>query len=233
MRRWLLYHIPKTGGTSISQHLGAELGTGYQSVTIEERPGSMTPGEVNASPPERLAVIRVFHGHGVGRFILDRLPRGPISELVVLREPAARIISHYNFKVARQALGRNQSISFERFLLQTPPDFTLRFLCTRLGYPVDARALDRVIHALSGMYVLTTTEVDAAVKALSRAFGIPDIAPRRNVSGVDFPIQLEANPELVERLRQLNPLDTILFETAREMGPTSITRLNKIPREEI
>lgn len=233
MRRWLLYHIPKTGGTSMSQHLSAELDEAFLSVTLQERPGSLTPSQLRSAPRRTLERVRVFQGHGVGRFIHDLLPGSPTAEVVVLREPAARLVSHYNFRIGSPDAQAVDDPSFEAFLVRSPPDFMLRFLCSRLGFPINSRSLDRVLHALSGMYTVTTAEVDTAIAEVSRVLGVSAIAPRRNVSGVDFPVRLRPDLDLVRRLRQLNPLDAVLFEAAREMGPRSIARLTELDTEEV
>lgn len=232
MKRWLLYHIPKTGGTSISQHLQEGLGEEFMSVTLQERVGSFTPRQVKAAPRPGLERIRVFQGHGVGRFLLDLLPSAPFAEMVVLREPAARLISHYNFRTGSSAVNRDRTLSFQSFLALTPPDFMLRFLCTRLGHPVNSRSLDRVVHDLAGVYALTTSEVDVALLEVSRVLGVSEEAPRRNVSGRDFAVRLKPEPALMRHLRQLNPLDTMLFEAVREMAPASVTRLKELNRED-
>jgi hypothetical protein len=233
MRRWLLYHIPKTGGTSISQHLREELEASrtFMSVTLQDRPDSLRPDEVRRAPLHELERIRVFQGHGVGRFIADLLPDDAFSEMVVLREPAARIISHYNFRASPASLQPIGDLTFESFLLTFPPDFMLRFLCSRLGYPVNSRSLDRIIHDLAGMYALTTVDMDAAIVAVSRSLGVSTKARRRNVTGIDFPARLVPDPELIQRLRQLNPLDAILFEAVRDMAPRSIARLRALDKE--
>lgn len=233
MRRWLLYHIPKTGGTSISQHLQESLGQKFMSVTLEQRAGSFTSSDVRAASPSRVQGVQVFAGHGVGRFLHEVLEGSVFAEMVVLREPAARMVSHYNFVVGSPCTNRDSSLSFQSFLAQFPPDFMLRFLCTRFGLPVNARSLDRVLHNLAGMYTLTTSEVDAAIAELSRILGIHPKAARRNVSGIDFPVRLESDPALIRHLRQLNPLDVMLYEAARDMAPRSVARMRELTREDM
>ena len=230
MKPWLLYHIPKTGGTSLSQHLRREMSvTGdFFSVTLVPRPGQFTASQVRAMPAERLAKVRVFQGHAVGRYICELLPTSNFHEVVVLREPATRIISHFNFMMSAGGLEPNKNMTFQAFLQTLPPDFMLRFLCHRLGHPVNFRSLDRVIHDLSGIITVTMSEVDQAVTSISAALGVSRAAERLNVSGVNFSQRIAPEPDLIEILRKLNPLDAILYEAAVEMAPSSLTRLSQL-----
>jgi len=232
MRKWILYHIPKTGGTSLSQHLQCELQDEFMSISLREQPASFTPQQVRVLPRRQLERVKVFQGHGVGRYLHDLLPQVVFSELVVLREPATRLVSHFNFRNESPKAIEKNKLSLREFLRQTQPDFMLKFMAYRLGYPINFRALDRVLHDLTGMYTLTLDEVDEAIVELSRILAIPTSAPRRNVSGVDFPVRMEADSELIREVRELNPLDVILFEAARGMAPQSIDRMKKLASED-
>ncbi len=227
-RKWIVYHIPKTGGTSLSQHLRGEMQDRFLSVSLREQPGSVTPQQVRALPKRVLEEVEVFQGHGVGRYLHDLLPDTQFAELVVLREPAARLVSHFNFRNESPNTPDTNKLSLEGFLLQNQSNFMLKFMAYRLGYPINFRALDRVLHDLIGMYTLTLDEVDTAIVELSRILGVTPYAPRRNVSGVDFPVRLEPQPQLLWELRELNPLDVILFEAARDLAPMSIDRIKNL-----
>lgn len=233
VKHWLLYHIPKTGGTSITEHLRSQLAPRgeFCSITLEQREHQFRLGQVRDLPQEEFQKIRVFQGHGVSRVIADFYPNEQFSEVVFFREPASRMVSHYNFRMSRHSLAPTDGITFESFYRSFPRNFMMRFMCVRLGIPVNFRSLDRLICELSGMFAFTMHEVDQVISAMSSLFNISPNAPRRNVGGIHYPLDLVADEELLNHIRRQNPLDTILFEAVQDMAPSSLARFESLNAE--
>ncbi len=235
MIHWLSYHIPKTGGSSLTDHLRNQLAPRgeFCSVTLEQRENQLVLDQVCNFPKSEIKKIRVFQGHGVSRVIANLLPQEKFSEMVFFREPASRMISHYNFRMSSHSMKPTNGMTFRSFYQSFPQNFMLRFMCVRLGIPVNARALDRLIYELSGMFSFTMDDVDQVVPILSGLFNISPEAPRRNVGGLDFPIKLVADEDLISHIRLQNPLDSILFEAVKELSQTSLSRLKALKVEGI
>jgi hypothetical protein len=97
-------HLPKTAGTSFRASLKAHFGAGYQD-DYDDLPISRPPAERQAlAVSESLCIAKegvgqpeCVHGHFLP---VKYLPLGAIKPLVFvtwLREPAARLLSHYDY----------------------------------------------------------------------------------------------------------------------------------------
>lgn len=226
---WMHYHIPKTGGTSFGTHLRAlSNGDGrYLSVTVQEHPGNMTPAQVLAASPDMFNSVEIVQGHGVGRFLKTVIPRSCVREIFVLRDPATRLVSHYNFTY--RDVPEHQIPSLENHLSRVAPDYSLRFLARRLGYRINRYTLDRVLADLADGFTLTLDRLNEAVPAICRAMGYEGgPLPVLNVSGKAHPERVKMTDALYEKLIDLNPLDTVLYRAAQYFEGDTIAKLHPL-----
>lgn len=108
---YLFFHIPETGGQTLRDHLLSELVNGHDYLHLGRLgptdPCPRTMDDVMAMSDEQRRRVRVISGHDVSRDLSRVFARRPIREVTFLREPAQRIISHYNFAMTmRYRLGR-------------------------------------------------------------------------------------------------------------------------------
>jgi len=226
---WMHYHIPKTGGTSFGTHLRAlSNGDGrYLSVTVHEHPGNMTPAQVLAASPDTFESVEIVQGHGVGRFLKAVIPRPCVREIFVLRDPATRLVSHYNFTY--RDVPEHQIPSLENHLMRVAPDYSLRFLARRLGYRIDKYTLDRVLADLAAGFTLTLDRLNEAVPAICRAMGYEGgPPPSMNVSGKAHPERVKMTDALYAKLIDLNPLDNALYQAAEYFENDTIAKLRSL-----
>ena len=226
---WMHYHIPKTGGTSFGTHLRNLSGNDgrYLSVTIHEHAGNMTKEQITTAPPETFQNVEIVQGHGVGRFLKTVIPRPYVREIFVLRDPAARLVSHYNHTY--RDISAEMVPSLHDHLSRVAPNYSLRFLARRLGYRFDQYTLDRVLADMAAGYTLTLEKLSAAAPVISRAMGYSaKPLPSLNVSGKEHAQLLKLDNDLVERLTALNPLDHALYQAAQYFENDAIARLRTV-----
>ncbi len=226
---WMHYHIPKTGGTSFGTHLRSMTqGDGrYLSVTMEEQIGSLTHEQIVNEPTEALSSVEIVQGHGVGRYLNSIMPRKTVREIFVIRDPAQRLVSNYNFRY--RSYPRGKAPTFADYLAQISPNFSLYFLCRSFGYRIDKYALDRVLMDLATGYTFTLERLDEAGPLVCGAMGYSNSSlPKLNVSGKDHPKLLSLTPELSNALRRMNPLDQELYSAAKHFEDAAIMRLHKL-----
>ena len=93
--------MPKTGGTTILDNLGRHLqrDRDFLHLRTPNAPQRQTKFErVEALDPVSRKQLLAITGHPVSRRYVELFPNRPVREVVFVREPAARIVSHYNFR---------------------------------------------------------------------------------------------------------------------------------------
>jgi len=225
---WLIYHLPKAGGTTIDRHIHRYLPDQSRYCHIGVRPASshITPAEfAELSQAERDRLV-IIHGHGVGRYLLDYFPGREVREVFLVREPAARIVSLYNFMFNRRPDMRTRGVTFTDFLRDMPVDSSLEWYCTRLGIPLSGLALDQVLYVMSHGIALTSESLDDTLPLLMQAIGLPDYeVDAENVTGRDHARVFDLTGHMRQMIRVLNPLDSVLHACAQSLVPDSRQRL--------
>jgi hypothetical protein len=102
-----LYHIPKTGGTSLREALSHELGMHRGFIHLGPY-GDRIRAEQKLKPleeytREELDGVRVLSGHYLSSRFEQYFPDRDIRRIVLLREPAKRILSQYNHAMRNRA----------------------------------------------------------------------------------------------------------------------------------
>jgi hypothetical protein len=111
-----LYHIPKTGGTSLREALSNQLGMHRGFIHLGPF-GDRIRAEQNLKPLEQytreeLDRVRVLSGHYLSSRFEQYFPDRDIRRIVLLREPAKRILSQYNHAMRNRARLGLKTIDF-------------------------------------------------------------------------------------------------------------------------
>jgi len=117
-----LYHIPKTGGTSLREALSAILGFNTGFVHLGPY-GDRARQEKNLPAldqfrPDDLAKIRVISGHYLSYRHERYFPDRTILRAILLREPATRILSQYNHAMRNRAKLGEKPVGFREWYEQ-------------------------------------------------------------------------------------------------------------------
>lgn len=222
---WIFLHLPKTGGTTFNGHFARHLDFGETFVHLSrwgdahrERLG-LPPFE--SWPEGRRRRVCVLSGHrahyGIHRLVPGRAPR----YLTVVRDPAERIVSYYNFVRSRGRTGLDFEAWYERADLTRQRDPMTRFYASRLTalpLPADpAEVLRRATLLLDRCwFVGITARLDADLPHLFGAMGLPATWQRHRTAGSGEALAgLPGHPrtgEVIHRYAVLDePLRTRLY----------------------
>jgi hypothetical protein len=239
---YFLYHIPKTGGQSIRDHLERHLERDRDFLHLGkwDRAGPLGREDVESMVDHERTRLRTIGGHPLRRDFRELFPGRVIREVVFVREPARRIVSHYNFH-ATMAEGRGESVpSFVDFVDSRPANAMTDFLAKTLQPPRNGVAmLAAVLAELSKVWMVGTTEsMDELTPALFEAIGIePGPFPRSNVTGEGIRPHMTLTPDLADELRAANPLDVMLYRACLRLERRTMERLGlrdkQLPRRPV
>lgn len=224
---WFLYHVPKTGGQTLRDHLRSELGPTRHVHLGAWEPGDERPDAdalLRACTSETVAVT----GHALTRNAGAQFPGRPVREVLVLRDPVERILSHYRYRQWRLAqLGRGPE-DWQHFIDRVVGrDPMTRWVARFVGEQRPRRALDAALHALRSMTVVTTTdELDGVLPSVLAAMGLPQIVPARsNRTGVEIPVGDGPTPAILELLDARTREDAVLHRAAVRLTARSVQAL--------
>ncbi|MDW3220454.1 MAG: hypothetical protein R8F63_17735 [Acidimicrobiales bacterium] len=226
---WFVYHVPKTGGQSIRDHLASELTheVDYLHLGKWDRPEPLTIDDLAAMSDAERAELRAISGHPVERPMAQFFPGRPLREVVILREPAARLVSLYNFNMTMWAQRGKAVIGFEEFLDTLPPNQMTAKLTGCFGFERLRFRLDDLLYELSQLWLVGRTEnLDALLPLLFAGMEVStELAGRSNVTGVHIEKRLELTPDLAADLRARNPTDVKLYAAVERLERACIARL--------
>lgn len=206
-------HLPKTGGSALSDGLMSIFG-GVHCLDVRMRRShhwrALKPAEKNE--------IHLVSGHftfGV-HWRVNRIP----LYIAAVREPVSRAVSGYRYMLATPEASEHaaiQGMSFDEAWAEMDrrDDWQRRNLQARMlmgdRETEDFTWEDLRRRADDDYFLLTPQpEIGTALRKLRAAFGIPGVkAQRINVSPGDA---VTPSPEMAERVRAANPLDTRLYD---------------------
>ena len=208
---WIFIHIPKCGGTTFKAHV-------ERYVPIEEqffefsnwgrkyRAERGLPDFANRSESER-AQARVLAGHNVS-YGIHRLVTGnrQARYISVLRDPAERCISLYNYLWSRGQAPDDFGEWYRHFYRLDQSNFQTRFLAEKMvdaAQPeVGKEQLRMAIRLLEKCWFVTTTdEWNEGLDLVFSEMGLPgDWTPYRKAgASVALPESHPARGEIIER----------------------------------
>jgi hypothetical protein len=230
---YFVYHMPKTGGQTIRDHFDSHLVRGRDFLHLGrwDRDASRGIDDVAALDPERRAGLRAIGGHPLTREFAAFFPDRGIREVVFVREPAARFVSHYNFRCTMLRRDGRPLVSFEEFMAEFSPNVMTNFLVKALGIRPHRVQLSALLAELANMWMVGTTEsMDVLAPALFAGMGIDPLVPvRSNETGDGIERHLTLTPELAEAIRTQAEEDVLLFDACRHLELRTMERLGILP----
>lgn len=180
---WIFLHVPKCGGTTLKAHLERHFTMDEQLVDFTHwgrsyRARHGRPDFADRPAAER-ARAEVLAGHHLDLRIRELVP-GPREPrfITVLRDPAERCVSLYNFRWSRGHAPDDFERWYEGWYRERQSDFMVRFFAETLygaDLPADpAQQLAMAQQMLGRCWFVTTTEHwTAGLDFLCGAMGIP------------------------------------------------------------
>jgi hypothetical protein len=218
-------HIPKTAGSSVAHHFREHLSAPGEFAHVRHGTDAAGIRRDRIVPFQwrdaRLrAQTRMIFGHGVKRRFCDMVPGKAPREIITLREPAERMISHYNFWMHIRERRGLPVISFDEWYRTEPRDYQIFWIAFNyleldfwLYSPGDGLH-DLVDSALEEFWMVSTLETFTKdMQVLMKELALPEIAERKNVGGgVRFPKRVSLTDDLRARLREENPSEYRLYD---------------------
>jgi len=230
---WIHWHVPKTGGqtirTGLSDHLEIDQSLIHLGVWAAQMGYAITSNAAIASlDPKARDRIKMVTGHKVNQETARLFGNREIRNLVILRNPSARIVSLFNFRRSLLETQGLAPVDFDDWYVTLPPNSMTRFLTRRLGVGRDDVA--GVLRELGSFhFVGKTEEMDMWLPDLFGTLGLPPILPERvNVTGIDHDRLLSVDDRLADRILEDHPLDFALYDAAEEMCDQSSARLRDL-----
>jgi hypothetical protein len=226
---YIFVHVPRTGGTTINGHLRIHLEEGVDLVHLVGEGEGLEDGVgvLERMSPEERSRIRVLAGHQVFYGIHDLIPGRDPRYITIIRDPATRALSVFNF---RQATGRTEDddVSFEEWVEGYPTNSTLKWFQRRL----DAETVEEVMEILRSKFwfVGATEHLDEDLPSVFRAIGVPDewvnlrVTPLPGDTAPDLSHRAhpfgtgEKSDQVISRVARLTPelADKIRGDNARD-----------------
>lgn len=193
---YLALHIPKCAGTTLEQHLHAHLGD--MGVWVTEKRSRHVPLELMgrkwARPKARAETIRAVSGHYLGRSVLRLFNGRRVETSVLLRDPAALMLSWYNHRMARYAEKGMAAYPFRLHLRALPPDPVAHFLLERwlelpwwriAALPPAGKIALLAVAMDAFDHVDDIAGADRRIARISAGLGIPVTAARFNTKEIN------------------------------------------------
>ncbi len=231
---YLIYHVPKTGGQTIRNHLARTLERDLDFIHLGkwDREEPLSTEDVAALSPAQRDRLRSVSGHPVSRDLIPLFPSRTIREVVFLREPAARFVSHYNFNCTMRERRGEQAPLFEEFQAKMDANLMTTMLLDRLGLPNSPRGFSLLLAELAKMWMVATDDsLDVLAPHLFSALGLdPRLPLRSNVTGHSIERHISPTPQLVDEIRSEARLDVLLYEATRRFEQQTLARFGIIEK---
>lgn len=218
----IIPHIPKTGGQSLRAHFSQHLTFNETFIHLGPwgnrmcRKQGLTPWA--DKPPGDRAKARVIIGHDVWLpDIFDLLPAQQCALATILREPAERWLSAYNYLVAQDHF--EEETSFADFWRGQNHNYQVAFIWNiALKQPLTdpETMLQGCIDVLEKFEIIGT--LDGYANFSHRVcdwLGLPPVTRHENRAGIHFPKKQILTQGMRAEIRDLCPYDYRLYEWAQ------------------
>lgn len=238
---WIFLHIPKCGGTTFKAHVERHLQLEvsffeFSNWGRQYRAEHGLPDFADRSEAER-AKAEILAGHLVSYGVHHLVPgeRDP-RYFTVLRDPAERCVSLYNFRWSRGHAPDSFAEWYETFYRPNQSDFQTRFLAERLyGKQLPASSEQRIAMAKQMLelcwFVTTTDHWNAGLDHLFAAMGLPADWQHYRKAGdsIDLPASHPSQGEAVaQKFRaDTSVRDMILADSPRDVELVAWVEANR------
>lgn len=215
-------HIPKTAGSSVHYHLKTNLACEREYIHIpidySTREELLEELPFTLRDVRERAAAKVIFGHGVVRRHAEFVPGKVLREITTLRDPAERMVSHYNFWMNVLEKRGEPLPSFEEWYAEEPRNYQTHWLARNyLQLDVETLSESQVLDAVSRLLdsfwlVCTLPTFESDIQLLWDALGLPAMSSRQNVTGVTHNKRFELDPALRKRLAEENASDETLYQ---------------------
>ena len=235
----VVMHVPKTGGQTIRDHLRQHLAFHYEFIHL----GPFGEGHARAiglapwqerSREDRAGAL-VLLGHHANIDTPKLAPGNPrVKFSAMFREPAARLVSHYNFHVEiKRAKTGKDVLDWDYWYRGQKRNFVCRWIKQNFllrsfdDTQSDEALFAEIAEALDSFWLLgTMPHFHAFVSRLYADIGVPPPSDRRsNIAGRDYPARISVTEEIRDAVYRDHPVDCAIYDMVharaeRTLGPT-------------
>ncbi len=220
----IYHHVPKCAGMSMFHHLNANLAWNDELVHLDGRARAdvLAAGVVpfDWKDDRELARIEVLFGHDVSLASAERLAGRERILVTCLRDPAERMVSHYNWEMHQRELAGQLIPEFGPWHAKQGRNWMTRWFGRAFfGLEVDRMeertVFDLVCEGLESFAVVGMTErFEESMRPVTDRLGLPRVGTATNVAGESYPKRMRLSSESRWRaeLAEAHPLDVALVE---------------------
>jgi hypothetical protein len=178
--------------------------------------------------PADVSDVVFVSGHSLSTGLRAHFPAATIRESVLLRDPASRFVSLYNYRWQRFEMGLGPAPRpFETWYRGQRRDSVSRFLLNRyfaqaIPWIYRLSSHDRLSFLERRLrnfhFVGCYSRADELVAGISRELGIATTAPRQNVTRVEKLRVSDLSTSMRNRLNSENSLDKVLYDRWARRG---------------
>lgn len=227
----IFLHLPKTAGTTVSRIVERQYPRRLTYTIMQESGPYSGPAEAFAALPEtRRAAMRLVKGHVA--FGIHRALPGPSCYFTLLRDPVARVLSHYaharrdpqhNLYPYMQTMTLAEALAQRAHVAQAFDNFQTRLISGVWHTPpfgaLDDDVLQRAKDNLRRTFAFVglVERFDESLILLQSTFGWgPVFYTRHNTTGRKHVFNAP-DDETLELVRHYNRLDQQLYDFAAEL----------------
>ncbi len=172
--------------------------------------------------------VKVLTGHSLGRSVRQRFSGRPTREIVLIRSPLSRVLSHYNFYMWQaEEFANRPTIPFETWYATQRPNYMTDFFLTRyleireitLAALSERKKFDLANEALAAFwYVADYRNCNNILDTLSREFGLGTVIEEKNVTPKKYLDAARLSDAVKAKIAARHRVDQALYDVWKDAG---------------